>query len=136
MKKSIFVFLFFTMMFLAFFDVHAYGREGYVEDIVLYVGKSRYISEACDSIFIQNTGICTVKDREIEAVKPGKTNVLYNIDGTVYIRSITVRRTGISVSMLDIGQGDSILIRVNNRNILLDTGERVDCQVELTHFFK
>ncbi|MBR4344695.1 MAG: hypothetical protein IKP88_18670 [Lachnospiraceae bacterium] len=37
---------------------------------------------------------------------------------------ISKRSTGISVSMLDIGQEESILVRVNNKNILIDTGER------------
>lgn len=75
---------------------------------------------------------------KVSAVAPGTATITATVGKKEYSCTVTVKKSGLSVHMLDIGQGDAILIQVNNQNILIDTGEEkyYDKLNEQLSFFK
>lgn len=74
---------------------------------------------------------------KVTAVSPGKTTIVATVGKKKYSCSVTVEKTGFVVSMLDVGQGEAILIQVNNQNILIDCGEEryyKELTEQLEHF--
>lgn len=81
--------------------------------------------------------VATVSKGKVTAKKPGTAEITATVNGTAYTSKITVQQTGIQVHMLDVNQGDAILIQVNNQNILIDTGEEKyypELKEQLKHF--
>ena len=81
--------------------------------------------------------IVSVKNGKITAKKPGTVIITAKAGKSEMACTVTVEKTGILVRMLDIGQGDAILIQVSNKNILIDTGEEKyyeQLKTQLDHF--
>lgn len=89
-------------------------------DIKISVGESYEINK----LGIIFGFSASYKDGIIIGKRVGTSLLIIKENGYPEIRKIVVEKSGIKVSMLDIGQGDSFLLQVNGRNILLDTGER------------
>jgi competence protein ComEC len=81
--------------------------------------------------------IISVKNGKITAKASGTAVISAKVGKSVMSCHVTVKKTGILVHMLDIGQGDAILIQVSNKNILIDTGEEKyyeQLMTQLDHF--
>ncbi len=81
--------------------------------------------------------IVSVKNGKITAKKPGTAIITAKVGKSEMACTVTVEKTGILVRMLDIGQGDAILIQVSNKNIIIDTGEEKyyeQLKTQLDHF--
>lgn len=59
---------------------------------------------------------------KVTAKKAGNAVISASADGILLKSTITVKNSGMTVRMLDVGQGDSLLILVNSKTILMDTG--------------
>ena len=73
----------------------------------------------------------------ITGKRPGKSVIKLTGNGIAEEYEIKIRKTGLTLHMLDVGQGDSTVIRVNGKTILIDTGERSaykDLQEQLEFF--
>lgn len=71
-----------------------------------------------------NKKIATVSSTgKVKAISPGVANITAKVGSKSYPCKVTVKKTGLTASFIDVGQGDCILIQVNGQNILIDTGE-------------
>ena len=96
--------------------------------VTLYVGQTYGLKLTGTSAKVTwvstDKSIATVsKTGKVTAVEPGITTITAKVGKKRYSCVVTVKKTGIAVHMLDVGQGDAILIQVNNQNVLIDTGE-------------
>ncbi|MCR5205992.1 MAG: MBL fold metallo-hydrolase [Lachnospiraceae bacterium] len=124
MRRKVLCCLLIALFSLSLFSVPL-KASGYPDKkLVLGVGESYEIAGK-PKITVASGSIASVKDGVITGIAPGKTTGTYTEnDGVSHKFSIKVKKTGIKVTMLDIGQGDAFLIRVNGKNIVLDTGEK------------
>lgn len=73
----------------------------------------------------------------ITGKRPGKSVIKLTRNGITEEYEIKVKKTEITLHMLDVGQGDSSVVQVNGRTVLVDTGESSaykDLQNQLEHF--
>lgn len=94
------------------------------QNIIVEVGQQYELGESTGvgAIFGINASL---KNGILTGLRPGKAlGIFVGADQIPHVFTVKVVKTGIRVTMLDIGQGDSFLIQVNNRTILLDTGEK------------
>ena len=122
MKK--FIIPFFMVLFcLLFIDVGVSGAEK-TKNVVLLVGETYTLPQYKQDGTVNGSSV-VIEDGVLTAVSTGKSSVTYSdISGKPCKISVNVKKSGILVTMLDIGQGDSFLIQVNGMKIMLDTGEK------------
>ncbi len=94
------------------------------ENIVLSVGEKYKLKSYSKNGKVTGDAV-TLKKGVITGVAVGESTCRYKgKDKKKHIVNIRVESKEIQVTMLDIGQGDAFLIRVNENNIILDTGEK------------
>lgn len=93
-------------------------------NIIIEVGQQYELGESTSvgAVFGLNASF---KNGVLTGLRLGKAlGIFVGNDLIPQVFTVNVVKTGIQVTMLDIGQGDSFQIKVNNRTILLDTGEK------------
>ena len=123
MKKYIFA-VFVVVFCLLFFHIDVKGKALSSDTIQLSVGEKYIIPEyESDGIVIGSS--VSIENGTVFAVNTGKSIVRYRDKQTKLKElSISVKKSGISVTMLDIGQGDAFVVQVNGLCIVIDTGEK------------
>lgn len=122
--KHIIVTLLLITTCIFFYETNAKAAPDSNDTITIKVGEKIKIPHEYRVIWNMGEGIKHI-DNELIGVKPGFSTVLVrDKDDCFSLVKIEIQRSGIEVDMLDIGQGDAFLIRVNGYVILLDTGER------------
>lgn len=114
-----------TFFFIPY--IHSEAKQPKSDDIILKVGEiydySQDYSEDVKPVLIIGISVC-YDGRYLYGILPGSSVALFYEDGNYYFKRIIVEKSGIEIIMFDVGQGDSFLVRVNDRNILIDTGEK------------
>lgn len=71
-----------------------------------------------------NKKIATVSSSgKVTAIKPGTATITAKSGSKTYNCEVTIKKSGLTVTFIDVGQGDCSLIQVNGQNLLIDTGE-------------
>ena len=127
MRKLITVVLMTVTLFLIPF-IKSEAKQDYAEDVILKVGDHYDVSEDYNDdmkvVLILGTSL-VCKDGYVYAIIPGTSTVVYVDENGEYIfKRFKVEKSNIETIMLDIGQGDAFLVKVNGWNILVDTGEK------------
>ena len=119
MRKLITVILMTVTFFLSPF-IKSEAKQDYAEDVILKVGDYYDVTEDYNDdmkvVLILGTSL-VCKDGYVYAIIPGTSTVVYvDEDGEYIFKRFKVEKSNIETIMLDIGQGDAFLVKVNGRN--------------------
>ena len=123
MKKMLF-FIIMVSLCLFISPVVTNAASTVTENVVLKVGEQYKLKKYSKNGKIKGDSI-SLKKGIITGISVGNSTCTYKgKDKKKHIVNFKVENAEINVTMLDIGQGDAFLIRVNGQNIVLDTGEK------------
>ena len=123
MKRMLFILLLFIICFL-FRNTNVKAASDITNNIVLKVGEQYNLPTDIHIIWQMGDSVLQ-RNNTLKGIKPGTSIILVSDEtNNLSIYKFEVDKSEIEVIMLDIGQGDAFLIKVNGYVILLDTGEK------------
>ena len=123
MKRMLFILLLFIICFL-FRNTNVKAASDITKNIVIKVGEQYTLPTDIHIIWQMGNSVLQ-RNNTLKGIKPGNSIVFVTDETKNFsIYKIEVDKSNIEVIMLDIGQGDAFLIKVNGYVILLDTGEK------------
>ena len=123
MKRIFFILLLLIICF-QFRNTNVKAETDIMKNMVLKVGEQYTFPKDLHIIWHWGNSVLQ-RNNTLKGIKPGKSIVFVSDEtDNLSIYKIEVDKSKIEVIMLDIGQGDAFLIKVNGYVILLDTGEK------------